>query len=77
MEGAQEVVGVRKAGRGSDEMGLLLLCPFLQFDGYDQPLAIFRNMSPAQAYFSVFSLWSALQRGTLIVPILQMDDFLA
>lgn len=77
MESAQEVVGVRKAGRGSDEMDLLLLAPFLQFDEYDQPLAIFRNMSPAQACFAVFSLWSALQCGTLIVPILQMDDFLA
>lgn len=77
MEGAQEVVGVRKASRGSDETGLLLLGPFLQFDEYDPPLAIFRDMSPAQAYFSVFSLWSTLQCGTLIVPILQMDDFLA
>lgn len=68
MEGAPEVVGVRKAGRGSDEMGLLLLGPFLPLDEYDQRLAIFRHMSPAQAYLSVFSLWSALQCGTLIVP---------
>lgn len=66
----------RKAGRGSDEMGLLL-GPVLQFDEYDQPLAVCRNVSLAQAHFSVFSPQSALQCGTLIVPILQMDGFLA
>lgn len=41
-----------QAGRGSDEMDLHPLGLFLQLDEYDQPIAIFRNMSSAQACLS-------------------------